>query len=136
MQFGDWGTLAAVRALTATIRGCDVTQLGFSGIMLPVVEDATLAQRALDGRYTLRDLLAFSAVCGTGLDTIPLAGDVDTAVLAGIYREVATLATALKKPLTARLMPLAGHTVGQKTRFAELLPAPLAQFFCEARVLA
>lgn len=136
VPFGDWGTLAAVRALTATIRGCDVTQLGFSGIMLPVVEDATLAQRALDGRYTLRDLLAFSAVCGTGLDTIPLAGDVDTAVLAGIYREVATLATALKKPLTARLMPLAGHTVGQKTRFAELLPAPLAQFFCEARVLA
>ena len=104
--------------------------------MLPVVEDAGLAQRALEGCYTLRDLLAFSTVCGTGLDTIPLAGDVSIIDLAGMYREVASVATALKKPLTARLMPLAGHAVGDKTRFAEILPPALASFFCEAKVLA
>jgi uncharacterized protein (UPF0210 family) len=135
VPFGAWGTLSGVRALTATIRACAVTQLGFSGIMLPVVEDAVLAQRALESRYTLRDLLAFSTVCGTGIDTIPLAGDVSVTDLAGMYREVASVATALNKPLTARLMPLAGHAVGDRTRFAELLPPPLAQFFCEARVL-
>ena len=135
VPFGAWGTLSAVRALTATIRGCAVTQLGFSGIMLPVVEDAGLAQRALEGRYTLRDLLAFSTVCGTGLDTIPLAADVSVVDLAGMYREVASVATALKKPLTARLMPLVGHAVGEKTRFAEILPSALASFFCEASVL-
>jgi uncharacterized protein (UPF0210 family) len=56
--------------------------------------------------------------------------------LAGMYREVASVATALKKPLTARLMPLAGHAVGDKTRFAEILPPALASFFCEAKVLA
>jgi uncharacterized protein (UPF0210 family) len=50
------GHVGGGAALTATIRGCAVTQLGFSGIMLPVVEDATLAQRALNGCYTLRDL--------------------------------------------------------------------------------
>lgn len=135
VPFGAWGTLSAVRALTATIRACAVTQLGFSGIMLPVVEDAGLAQRALEGHYTLRDLLAFSTVCGTGLDTIPLAADVSLVDLAGMYREVASVATALKKPLTARLMPLAGHALGEKTRFAEILPPALASFFCEARVL-
>jgi uncharacterized protein (UPF0210 family) len=135
VPFGDWGTLSGVRALTATIRSCAVIQLGFSGIMLPVVEDAVLAERALESRYTLRDLLAFSTVCGTGIDTIPLAGDVSVTDLAGMYREVASVATALQKPLTARLMPLAGHAVGDRTRFAELLPPPLAQFFCEARVL-
>jgi hypothetical protein len=117
VPFGDWGTLSAVRALTATIRGCAVTQLGFSGIMLPVVEDAVLAQRAREGRYTLRDLLAFSTVCGTGLDTIPLAADVSVDALAGMYREVASVATALKKPLTARLMPLAGHAAGARGVF-------------------
>lgn len=136
VPFGAWGTLSGVRALTATIRSCDMVQLGFSGIMLPVVEDSRLALRAREGRYTLRDLLAFSAVCGTGIDTIPLAGDVAVATLAGMYREVATLAHTLQKPLTARLMPLAGHQAGDPTRFAELLPPPLAQFFCEARVLA
>ncbi len=135
VPFGGWGTLSAVRVLTATIRGCAVTQLGFSGIMLPVVEDAVLAQRAREGRYTLRDLLAFSTVCGTGLDTIPLAADVSVDALAGMYREVASVATALKKPLTARLMPLAGHAVGDTTRFAEILPPALASFFCEASVL-
>jgi hypothetical protein len=128
--------MSGVRALTATIRECDMVQLGFSGIMLPVVEDSRLALRAREGRYTLRDLLAFSAVCGTGIDTIPLAGDIAVATLAGMYREVATLAHTLRKPLTARLMPLAGHQAGDTTRFAELLPPALAQFFCEAKVLA
>jgi hypothetical protein len=32
-------------------------------------------------------------------------------------------------------MPLAGHAVGERTRFAAILPAGLASFFCEASVL-
>ncbi|HEU4322659.1 MAG TPA: DUF711 family protein, partial [Roseiflexaceae bacterium] len=65
VPFGAWGTLAAVRGLTAAIRAARVTRLGFSGVMLPVLEDDVLARRNTEGRYTLRDLLAFSAVCGT-----------------------------------------------------------------------
>lgn len=117
VPFGAWGTLAGVRALTAAIRAAQVTQLGFSGVMLPVLEDATLAQRNAEGRYTLRDLLAFSAVCGTGLDTIPLAGDVAPAQMAGVLREVATLASTLRKPLTARLLPIPGMIAGDMTTF-------------------
>ncbi len=117
VPFGGWGTLAGVRALTAAIRAANVRQLGFSGVMLPVLEDAVLARRNAEGRYTLRDLLAFSAVCGTGLDTIPLAGDVAPAQLAGVLREVATLAATLRKPLTARLLPIPGMVAGDMTTF-------------------
>jgi uncharacterized protein len=117
VPFGAWGTLAAVRGLTAAVRAAQVTQVGFSGVMLPVLEDATLARRNAEGRYTLRDLLAFSAVCGTGLDTIPLPGDTTPEQIAGVLAEVATLASALRKPLTARLMPIPGLSAGELTAF-------------------
>jgi uncharacterized protein (UPF0210 family) len=39
-----------------------------------VLEDAILAQRAAEGTLTIKDLLLYSAVCGTGLDTVPLPG--------------------------------------------------------------
>jgi uncharacterized protein (UPF0210 family) len=117
VPFGHWGTLAAVAMLTRAIRAARVRHTGFSGVMLPVLEDATLAQRNQEGCYRLRDLLAFSAVCGTGLDTIPLAGDVPVAQIAGILSEMAGLATTLNKPLTARLMPVPGLRTGEMTTF-------------------
>lgn len=128
VPFGAWGTLAAVRGLTAVIRAADVRRVGFSGVMLPVLEDAVLARRNVEGRYTLRDLLAFSAVCGTGLDTIPLPGDTTPEALAGVLDEVAALASALRKPLTARLMPIPGLAAGELTRFAW-------EFFVNTRVM-
>lgn len=115
--FGTFGTLAVIRACTDAIRAARVVLPGFSGVMLPVLEDAVLAQRNAEGRYTLRDLLAFSAVCGTGLDTIPLPGDTTPEQIAGVLAEVAALAGAWRKPLTARLMPIPGLRAGDQTSF-------------------
>jgi hypothetical protein len=117
VPFGAWGTLAAIRGLTSAVRAARARQLGFSGVMLPVLEDATLAQRNSEGRYTLRDLLAFSAVCGTGLDTIPLPGNTTPEQIANVLLEVAALAATLRKPLTARLMPIPGLSAGEMTTF-------------------
>jgi len=44
--------------------------------MLPVMEDKRLAQRWAENTYGIDSVLAYSAVCGTGLDTVPLPGDV------------------------------------------------------------
>ena len=68
---------AAAAVLTDAIDRARFRRAGFSGLMLPVMEDATLAKRAADGSLTVKDLLMYSAVCGTGLDTIPLAGRYD-----------------------------------------------------------
>lgn len=115
--FGAPGTLAVIRACTDAIRAAGVILIGFSGVMLPVLEDAVLAQRNAEGRYGWRDLLAFSAVCGTGLDTLPLPGDIATEQIEGMLAEVAALAGALRKPLTARLMPIPGSRAGDMTAF-------------------
>jgi uncharacterized protein (UPF0210 family) len=135
VPFGAWGTLAAVRGLTGAIRAARVTQLGFSGVMLPVLEDPILAQRNAEGRYTLRDLLAFSAVCGTGLDTIPLPGDSTAEQIVGVLEELAALAGALRKPLTARLLPMPGLRAGDLTRFAAIGDSPMAGGLCDSRVM-
>jgi uncharacterized protein len=85
--------------------------------MLPVLEDATLAARSLERTFSVNDLLLYSAVCGTGLDTVPLPGDTGEDELAGILLDVAALAFRLNKPLTARLMPIPGAKAGDVTDF-------------------
>ena len=74
-RLGVHGSLAAAAILADTMDQAEFFRAGFSGLMLPVLEDATLARRAADGSLGVMDLLLYSAVCGTGLDTIPLPGD-------------------------------------------------------------
>jgi uncharacterized protein (UPF0210 family) len=64
-----------------------------------------------------QQLLAWSAVCGTGLDAVPLAGDVPAEDMARLFLDVAALAVRLGKPLSARLMPVPGRGVGALTAF-------------------
>ena len=73
--------------------------------MLPILEDSVLAQRWSEGRLTIDSLLSYSAVCGTGLDTIPLPGDISVDQLARILADVASLSVKWHKPLSARLQP-------------------------------
>src|SRR5215212_1320249 len=86
--------------------------------MLPLLEDSGLARRAEEGLYSWSELLLYSAVCGTGLDTVPLPGNSSEDELAGIVLDVAALSTALRKPLTARLFPVPGLAAGERTSFS------------------
>ncbi|HYG76773.1 MAG TPA: DUF711 family protein [Planctomycetota bacterium] len=114
---GEWGTLSAVAQLTRAVKSANVRHTGFSGVFLPVLEDFTLAQRAGENRFDLQRLLLYSAVCGSGLDTIPLPGDVKPEAISALLSDVATLALVLNKPLTVRLMPVPGLRAGEKTTF-------------------
>ena len=115
---GAPGALFAAAFITAAIDEARFPRTGFSGLMLPVLEDATLARRAAAGELSLNDLLLYSAVCGVGLDTVPLPGDIAVATLAGILLDTAALAARLRKPLVARLMPLPGRGAGEATAFS------------------
>jgi uncharacterized protein (UPF0210 family) len=114
---GAHGSLAAAAILADTMDQADFPRAGFSGLMLPVLEDATLARRAAEGSLGVMDLLLYSAVCGTGLDTIPLPGDTDTEQLSAVLLDLASLSLRLAKPLTARLMPIPGKKAGDPTGF-------------------
>lgn len=114
---GEPGTLAAAATLTSAIQEADFQHTGFCGLMMPVLEDSVLAQRAAEGRLRIPELLQWSAVCGTGLDTVPIPGDASEAAIAGTLFDVAALAVRLDKPLTARLMPLPGKVAGDPVHF-------------------
>jgi len=116
-KFGEVGTLAIARVITETIRNLDIKKCGYSGLMLPVLEDYGLAQRNTEGRYNLTDLLLYSSVCGTGLDTIPLPGDVSEDKLYALLLDIASLAIKLNKPLSARLMPIPHKKAGEMTGY-------------------
>lgn len=111
--FGGPGTLAAAAFITSCLRRARVPRSGYSGLMLPVLEDDVLAAQAGLG-YDLDSLLLYSAVCGLGLDTVPLPGDATENQLAGVLSDMAALAVRLDKPLTARLMPIPGKAPGDE----------------------
>ena len=126
---GLHGAVAAAAFLADTLDRAELPRAGFNGLMLPVLEDATLAQRAAEGSLTVRDLLLYSTVCGTGLDTVPLPGDTSREQLAAILLDLAALSQRLDKPLTARLMPIPGKQAGDPTEFD-------FGYFANSRVLA
>lgn len=115
--FGLSGSLAASAFLTDTLDRAAFKRIGFNGLMLPLLEDATLAERGAEGTLTLTDLLLYSSVCGTGLDTLPLPGDTSVEQLQAILLDLAALSLRLDKPLTARLLPVPGKQAGDPTRF-------------------
>ena len=87
--------------------------------MVPVMEDKLLARRWAENSYNIDSLLAYSAVCGTGLDTVPLPGDVSEQQLARMFGDVASLAWKWHKPLSARLQPVKGKKPGDRTEFMD-----------------
>jgi uncharacterized protein len=123
------GSLAAAAILASTLDSGRWKRTGFNGLMLAVMEDSILAQRAASGSLTIKDLLLYSAVCGTGLDTIPLPGDASTGQIGSILMDLGALAIRLNKPLTGRLMPIPGKMVGESTDFE-------FEFFANSRVMA
>ncbi len=127
-QVGLHGSLAAAALLTEAVDRADFPHTGFSGFMQPVLEDSVLARRAAEGMLTIKDLLLYSAVCGTGLDTVPLPGDTSRGQIAGLLLDLAALALRLDKPLTARLMPVPGKQAGEATGFD-------FAFFANSRVM-
>ncbi len=115
--FGSSGTMTAASIITRAVKSVPVKQTGYSGLMVPILEDNVLAKRWAEGTYNIDSLLAYSAVCAGGLDTIPLRGDVSEDQIAKILLDVASLAFKWQKPLAARLLPVPGGKAGDRTDF-------------------
>jgi len=130
-RFGALGAVAAVSAVTAAIKSIchpdpsrgdpdGILQTGYCGLMLPVMEDVVMAQRAFDrdpdtAPLAVNRLLHMSAVCGVGVDTVPLAGDVSADSLTALYMDVGAMALRLQKPLSCRVLPMPGLKEGDVT---------------------
>ena len=130
IALGGGGAAAAASVIMSALDAAQYRRAGFNGLMLPVLEDSVIAARAASGQLRVTDLLLYSAVCGTGLDTLPLPGDISADALIGILLDVATLALRLDKPLTARLMPLPGKVAGEACGLEDFA------YFAPGRVVA
>ena len=114
--FGSSGALLGVALIRNAIpRHKNV--IGFSGFMPTVLEDFTIAKSLAEEKINLDTLLLYSTMCGTGLDCVPLPGDITEQELFYILLDVCTIAIRLNKPLTARLMPIIGKQAGDDVDF-------------------
>ncbi|MFX1555064.1 MAG: DUF711 family protein [Promethearchaeota archaeon] len=115
--FGAIGTLTGVALIKNSIPVDKEKVIGFSGFMQPVLEDFILSKRLAENKFNLDSLLLYSTICGTGLDVVPLPGDITEQELFYILLDVCTISVALNKPLTARLMPIPGRNIGDDVKF-------------------
>jgi uncharacterized protein (UPF0210 family) len=127
-KVGTAGSVAVAAMIASALDQGKWKKTGFNGLMFPVLEDSILAQRVAEGDLTWKDLLLYACVCGTGLDTIPLAGDIRVEQITSILTDVAALSSRLHKPLTARLMPIPGKNVWDPTTFT-------FEYFSNSRIM-
>lgn len=116
--FGGSLTLSACSLITDVIKNLDLKTCGYSGLMLPVIEDVTLAKRANENWYTVQELLLFSSVSGTGLDVIPIPGNTSAATIERVLTDVASLSLKYtNKALSARLFLIPNQVEGDLVEF-------------------
>lgn len=127
VRFGDWGTLGVCGNITDVLKRVPVKRTGYCGIMLPVLEDTGLVKAVDDGNLTIKDLLAYSSVCGVGIDMVPISGDVAAEKLEGLMLDIGTMSWKLKKPLSVRVLPI--KSIDKRTRFD-------SEFTCNSKLLS
>jgi uncharacterized protein len=116
--FGGPSTLRACALITDVLKNLNLKTCGYSGLMLPVIEDKVLAKRAMENRFTVQELLLFSSVSGTGLDVVPLPGNTPLDAIERIYYDVAALSLKYtNKALSARLFLIPGKQAGDQVEF-------------------
>jgi uncharacterized protein (UPF0210 family) len=108
--FGSNGTLYITSFLTDLLKlfieKSNIISNGFNGIMFSCLEDPGMSQINNAGRFTVDSLLAYSAVCGCGIDMVPIPGDTFEEEISSIILDVAGLSCAWDKPLGIRLLPI------------------------------
>jgi hypothetical protein len=116
-QAGSPEAIAAAKTITSAIQQVSLKQAGYATVALPIIEDRRLAQRWSEGRIGIDTLLDYFAAGNTGLDAVPLPGDISNSQLELIIVNAATLAYRARKPLELRLVPVAGKVAGDRTTF-------------------
>jgi len=117
-KFGGRGSMAVAAEITKALKSLPgIQNVGYSGLMLPVMEDDRLAVLASENDIDTTRLLALSSVCGVGLDTIPVSGFATTEELMGLILDVGSLAFRYNKSLSCRVLLCPGQQGGEIAKF-------------------
>jgi len=116
-KFGEPGSVFSVGFLTEALQSIDRPKIGFSGFMQPLLEDYIIARRNNEDKVDISKLMLYSTMCGLGLDCVPIPGNLDPAAIELLLMDLGMISLRLKKPLTARLMPITDKKAGDMTEF-------------------
>jgi uncharacterized protein (UPF0210 family) len=121
-RFGSNGTAFITSFLTdimqSLIKRSGIRSTGFNGVMYSILEDPRLGVLSSElENLSVDSLLVLAAMCGCGIDMVPLPGDTSAEEIASIMLDIAAIAIRLKKPLGVRLLPIPGKVAGQLTDF-------------------
>lgn len=130
---GSQGSVFVTAILTDVLRAAllasDAIAVGFNGVMFSVLEDELLAGANSRRGTSLEGLTALAAVCGCGIDMVPVPGLSFQEEIAAVMLDIAALSSTLHKPLGVRLLPIPNKSVNEFTEFN-------LDFLCDSRVMA
>jgi len=120
-EIGANGTLFLTSFLTRILKKIiveqDIKSVGFNGVMYSLLEDHLMCESNNKKLLSLDKIISYSALCGCGLDMVPIPGNILVEELASIILDVAVLAIQLKKPLGVRVLPIPNKEANEFTFF-------------------
>jgi len=109
------------------IKESSIKSVGFNGVMFSLMEDTRLCKCNNQNVFSIDSLISYAAVCGCGLDMVPIPGNIFEEELASMILDVAGLSTTLSKPLGVRVLPIPDKNEGEMTQFK-------MDFLCNTRI--
>jgi len=113
IRFGEYGTLHGIWLLSKSISNITLKlqgkTTGFNEVMLPVAEDNVLKERAIEGTYSVKDLIQYSFACVYGLDMVPIAKPVGYRKIMKILYDLKVASEVKKKPVGFRVIPVSAE---------------------------
>ena len=117
-NFNGPGTLFITAYLTNIIKyfGNTHREIGFSGIMYSLLEDTVLSNINNTTGIKLEDIIKLSAMCGCGIDMIPIYRNVDNEIIKSYILDICAISCKLDKPLGVRFIPQDNNLVYTKIK--------------------
>lgn len=115
-------------AIRASLRASGALSVGFNGVMYSLMEDNALAAANSRRNINMDALVSLSAVCGCGVDMVPVSGNSFPEEIAGLTLDIAQMALSLHKPLGVRVLPIPNKSPNEFTEFN-------LDFLCDSRVV-
>ncbi|UXD21513.1 hypothetical protein IPA_05020 [Ignicoccus pacificus DSM 13166] len=123
-SFGAPGTLTALALVIDALKKGGAMAVsrfgGFSGLFIPLSEDAGMLEAAERGTVDIYKLVAYTAICSAGLDMVPIPM-VSKETLASLTADQLTIGIVHNKPMGVRLLPVPNSKPGDVIDLGGLL---------------
>ena len=120
-EIGASGTYFYTSILTDIIKSTlnihNIKSVGFNGVMYSLLEDHLLCNANNRKMLSINQFIAYSTMCGCGLDMVPVPGNILIEELSSIILDTAAVAVKLDKPLGVRVLPIPNKENNEFTEF-------------------